>query len=101
MSKNKKREWRIDKYDGAVVVDQADNDICCCSMPSKAVKKMDYRQYVYDNAKLIAAAPELLEACKNAFLSLAPLVDPESDKQVEAVNSLAGVIAKAELILTF
>jgi hypothetical protein len=57
-------KWKKDEFDRAVVVDEKGNDVCCCSIPAKSVKNMDDCEWAYNNAKLIAAAPDLLEACQ-------------------------------------
>lgn len=53
------------------------------------------------NARLIAAAPELLAACKSAFLQIMPDVEVESSESRQGTASdlydlLRNVIAKAE-----
>lgn len=47
------------------------------------------------NARLIAAAPELLEACKDALESLKRLIDAEGAYRVTNISQLQSAIRKA------
>jgi len=83
------------------------NDLpMCCSRDNLSDLVMltdpeDNRQYRYSgeavaNARLIAAAPELLEVAKDALESLKRLEDKDGAHRVTNIQQLLAVIAKAE-----
>ena len=66
---------------------------------AEVINKVDYGMYApaKDNARLIAAAPDLLEACKVAISWLAPSPDAEYLVDYpEMVRMIETAIAKAE-----
>jgi hypothetical protein len=63
------------------------NGMLICSIPAAA-------RFDYANAKLIAAAPDLLEACKGMVIAATRTIDHETF--VEALEDIEKAIAKAE-----
>lgn len=104
MSNHTPGPWRLSKLgfaenDGSIPVlsategDETAKRICTVSFQSKAKRGEAYRTPCADrdaNARLIAAAPELLEALKELSF------DAFEDAHPEAVKKARAAIAKAE-----
>lgn len=91
--------WRWDESWGAIVVDRPDMQRLICPMWTGCDRACMGRDVVDEdlaNARLIAAAPDLLEALKSCLPDLAHYVSkhgPGPDKRLDAARA---AIAKAE-----
>jgi hypothetical protein len=74
----------------ALAIARLDNPPIICRIESK-ISGVKLTQEDQANAALIAAAPDLLKACRHA---LAALTDPDTDEQ-DAIDALESTIGKA------
>lgn len=94
--------WKWDESWGAIVVDRPDMQKLICPMWTGCDRARMGRDVVDEdlaNARLIAAAPDLLEACKiaeGAFGALASVNNLPSGWHRSVVVPLLAAIAKAE-----
>jgi hypothetical protein len=95
---NKEEENRMEHTPGLWIKDRNTIE----DQTGKEIATISYRQsgYVQANAHLIAAAPELLEACRWAVNHFTPADNPMPDqikaREVELVKALRAAIAKAK-----
>ena len=88
--------WRVGKY-GGVYSSHPEHDYAICGLSHKdGTGRRNYKA----NARLIASAPELLEACKCALKSLGFYLDfyakEEDYNGHDAIKSLHKAVNKAE-----
>ena len=83
------KEWRIKTKDGCILA-------CVHVFPEGAMLAKDGD----GNARLIAAAPALLDACKKARTELAARIDYEQEKadqgDINALHAVSKAITQAE-----
>ncbi len=95
MSKHTKGPWR---RHGELIIGANDKDVATLVTFNKKVKLSNgetaIQTHNHDDAKLIAAAPEMLEACRAAFDVIAEA--GIQDKYLDVANMLSEVISKAE-----
>ena len=93
--KHAKGPWTIDRGEDTAIRNSQGQRI---ALEVSTHLRYEYREA---NAKLIAAAPELLVACKATFISIADSIgeDPQKDWKeslADALECLDGAINKAE-----
>jgi len=84
-------KWEI--YHELNVQSEAGDFIASCGVNSNRKNNMEICK---SNARLIASAPELLEACKHSLNAFARKRDVMTNEEFEATKELNNAIAKAE-----
>jgi len=100
MAQHTQGKWEIKEIEGDCTLILNSNGYCIASLPCLSFGKKIPQEITQANARLIASAPELLEACKMVDIILNNKnVTLPKDKRItkqQAMDLLSQAIAKAE-----